>query len=240
MRTTRGPTGAPYPVEGCPIYAALRSGAPESRATEVFWRADGSPVPIDYTVTPLPGDDDGGGPRGAVVAFGRGARLKRLRAAGADGYLTKPFTFDGLHAVIDGVADEGGAEVDAGARSAAPPVLDPKAIEALRRLADSPQVGVSAIGELLQTFFADVADRIPRLEAAIAEEDLPLVRQEAHTLRSSCAWAGAVTAAGLCRELESAAKRGDAAAVRSRAGKLGSALALARGALEVEFSLEIG
>jgi formate hydrogenlyase transcriptional activator len=49
---TRG-SGQPYPRQACPIYAALRDGAVHQVEGETFWRKDGSPVPVDFTSTPI-------------------------------------------------------------------------------------------------------------------------------------------------------------------------------------------
>jgi len=58
--------GSPYPPAACPIYAALTDGAARHVADEVFWRKDGSPVPVEYRSTPL---DEEGAVVGAVLTF---------------------------------------------------------------------------------------------------------------------------------------------------------------------------
>jgi PAS domain S-box-containing protein len=58
--------GAPYPVEECPIDAALKDGTACSVDHEVFWRKDGSCFPVEYTSTPIHED---GTVVGAVVIF---------------------------------------------------------------------------------------------------------------------------------------------------------------------------
>jgi len=59
--------GSPYPREQCPIYAALRDGKVHHEENEVFWRADGSCLPVEYTSTPI--RDSDGSQLGAVVVF---------------------------------------------------------------------------------------------------------------------------------------------------------------------------
>jgi PAS domain S-box-containing protein len=44
--------GTPYPLEECPIQAALESGEPCCSDQEVFWRKDGTSFPVEYTATP--------------------------------------------------------------------------------------------------------------------------------------------------------------------------------------------
>ena len=60
------PDGSPYPRTQCPIYAALRDGEVHRVDDEVFWHVDGSPVPVEYTSTPIRQD---GNIQGAVVVF---------------------------------------------------------------------------------------------------------------------------------------------------------------------------
>jgi len=58
--------GSNYPRDDCPIYAALKDGEVHTVDCEVFWHANGSPVPVEYTSTPILID---GIPDGAVVVF---------------------------------------------------------------------------------------------------------------------------------------------------------------------------
>lgn len=58
--------GSNYPRDDCPIYAALKDGEVHTVDSEVFWHANGSPVPVEYTSTPILID---GKPDGAVVIF---------------------------------------------------------------------------------------------------------------------------------------------------------------------------
>ncbi|GAB7193326.1 hypothetical protein NUM3379_40350 [Kineococcus sp. NUM-3379] len=47
------PDGSPYPAEDCPIGAAVRTGRACHVAEEVFWRADGSAVPVEVNARPV-------------------------------------------------------------------------------------------------------------------------------------------------------------------------------------------
>ena len=67
--------GTPYPHEDCPIYAALSDGEIHQVDNEVFWHADGSAIPVQYTSTPIIRD---GRPNGAVVVFCDIAARKEL------------------------------------------------------------------------------------------------------------------------------------------------------------------
>lgn len=58
--------GTPYPIEDCPIYAAIKDGQVHREDNEVFWAADGRAVPVEYASTPIIVDDE---IKGAVVVF---------------------------------------------------------------------------------------------------------------------------------------------------------------------------
>ncbi|MEH6591264.1 MAG: sigma 54-interacting transcriptional regulator [Halioglobus sp.] len=58
--------GSVYPRDECPIYAALKDGEVHHVDDEVFWHTNGSPVPVEYTSTPIM---KAGEPVGAVVIF---------------------------------------------------------------------------------------------------------------------------------------------------------------------------
>ncbi len=59
-------TGEHYPVEECPIYAAVQDGIVHEGIQEVFWRRDGSYFPVEFTSTPIIRDSE---IIGAVVVF---------------------------------------------------------------------------------------------------------------------------------------------------------------------------
>jgi PAS domain S-box-containing protein len=58
--------GSPYPVEICPIYASLRDGTVHRVTVDVFWRKDGTSMPVEYVSTPI---IEKGVVAGAVVVF---------------------------------------------------------------------------------------------------------------------------------------------------------------------------
>ncbi len=168
--------------------------------------------------------------------------VERLRRAGVDDYLTKPFGIEGFLSVIDrgqSVAKANAAE-EVGPREALS-VLDPGAVQALRVLASKPNVGGSAITQLLNTYLADALERCAGIETAIDAGDFPEVKRQAHALGGASGWAGATEALCRCRELEESADRRDAKGARAAGADLGRALADARAALEDEFGpLDLG
>ena len=60
------PDGAAYPWAECPIHASIRDGTTQQVGHEVFWRHDGSSLPIEYISTPIREQDQ---IAGAVIAF---------------------------------------------------------------------------------------------------------------------------------------------------------------------------
>jgi PAS domain S-box-containing protein len=58
------PDGSPYPVEECPFYLAFKKGEGCRADTEVIWRRDGTPIPVEYSSFPILEDE---GITGAVV-----------------------------------------------------------------------------------------------------------------------------------------------------------------------------
>ncbi|MDP4005335.1 sigma 54-interacting transcriptional regulator [Methylobacterium sp. NEAU K] len=79
------PDGSHYRHRDCPIYAAFRDGAVHQVDDEVFWRADGTSFPVEYTSTPI---RDRGRLLGAVIVFRdisqRRDSEERLRSALAE------------------------------------------------------------------------------------------------------------------------------------------------------------
>jgi PAS domain S-box-containing protein len=58
--------GSPYPADECPTRAAVRNGEILHVRDEVFWRKDGTPFAVEYTVVPIRTD---GRNAGAVMTF---------------------------------------------------------------------------------------------------------------------------------------------------------------------------
>lgn len=58
--------GSHYPVDECPIYAAVRDGVVYEGHQELFWKQDGSSFPVEFTSTPIISE---GQIIGAVVVF---------------------------------------------------------------------------------------------------------------------------------------------------------------------------
>lgn len=67
--------GSHYPEEGCPIFLAFRTGQPCRNDHDVFWRADGTCFPIEYSSHQIVEQDQ---VRGAVITF---SDISKRRAA---------------------------------------------------------------------------------------------------------------------------------------------------------------
>jgi PAS domain S-box-containing protein len=70
----------PYLRAECPICAALRDGAVHRVTGEVFWRRDGTSLPVDYVSAPIRADDS---IVGAVVIFADMTERRRAEASQA-------------------------------------------------------------------------------------------------------------------------------------------------------------
>ncbi|HYN89309.1 MAG TPA: PAS domain S-box protein, partial [Ardenticatenaceae bacterium] len=91
------PDGTPSPHLECPVYATLSEGRVRTVDDEVFWRKDGSSVPVEYTRTP---SVEQGEIVGAVVTFRDITKRKeaedRLREKEAQYRAVFEATADGL------------------------------------------------------------------------------------------------------------------------------------------------
>jgi len=156
----------------------------------------------------------------------RGDR-ERCLAAGADGYLAKPFSPEALEAVVAGTVP---APTSASA-GAATPVADDPAFEACRscrnqghegcqrRLSRAPLDRVRALetcggdeplrrdvtAELLRT----LPEQLENLKQAVDAGDAQAVARAAHKMKSSLAAVGAIPAAEAAAVLDQAARKGD-------------------------------
>ncbi|MFO7593164.1 MAG: PhnD/SsuA/transferrin family substrate-binding protein [Pseudomonadota bacterium] len=59
--------GSPYSGRECPVYHTFRDETPRYVDEDIFWRKDGSSIPVEYSSTPI--RDDHGRVSGAVVVF---------------------------------------------------------------------------------------------------------------------------------------------------------------------------
>jgi len=112
--------GTPYPGPECPIYAALNDGEVHRVDDEVFWHADGSPVPVEYTSTPI---RHSGGIQGAVVVFRDVSERKAIERQREDAFREVQRLKEELEQERDYLRDEIKAESDFGDIIGASPAL---------------------------------------------------------------------------------------------------------------------
>jgi PAS domain S-box-containing protein len=221
---THGGLGVELAREHRPALVLLDLNLPDVSGDVVLRRLRGDPRTADIPIV-------------VVSADATPSQIERLRSAGADDYLTKPFGVNELLAVIDG-ADVGQiVQPINGDRAQVDGLLDSGMIEVLHDLANQPNVGAPAVRELIEIFLMDSLEREGSLETAVEDDDLAAVVREAHALRGASGGVGAAELTNLCRRLEAGAKEGDIDEVRSAARRLGRAVADARAALATEFGV---
>ena len=103
--------GSPYPLENCPIYAALHDGEVHRVDCEVFWHTNGEPVPVEYTSTPILKD---GKPNGAVVVFRDISARRKIQKQREDAYAEIKMLKEQLELERDYLRDEVDVRVNFG------------------------------------------------------------------------------------------------------------------------------
>jgi len=59
--------GSPHPASECPVYITFRDNTPRFIDDDVFWKKDGTSIPVEYSSTPI--RDERGETVGSVVVF---------------------------------------------------------------------------------------------------------------------------------------------------------------------------
>ena len=67
--------GSPYAASECPVQRTYETGERATDATEVLWRKDGSPVPVEWWATPI---NEGSAVAGVVLTFRDIAQRKEV------------------------------------------------------------------------------------------------------------------------------------------------------------------
>jgi PAS domain S-box-containing protein len=93
--------GAPYPLEDCPTFLALRTGRAVRLEDEVLWRRDGTLFPVLYSASPV---TDGERTIGAIVTFSDLSETKRAKADGQRYYQELQYQLQVTKAITDNAA----------------------------------------------------------------------------------------------------------------------------------------
>jgi len=158
----------------------------------------------------------------AVTADFLESNRQRCLDAGMDDYLTKPFTQQQLLTVVtrwltnlraddsasvsidsDGFSSFG----DTSGRSS----IDREVLDEIRQLDSSP--GAAVLRDIVISYCATSARLMLQLRAAVAERDMELVEQLAHSLKGGSGQLGAVLLTSLCDDMISSARANDAEAL---------------------------
>ena len=157
---------------------------------------------------------EGAGRRTPVIALTADAMpgtRRRCLEAGMDDYLSKPFTREELEAVIAKWDGRHVARADADDApeedAAVDDVLDLRLIERLHAFREQGDVG--AIVKLIDTFLQDINTRRDAITEAYGSRDRERVRREAHALKGSAGFFGAVRLSKVCAELMAPATGGE-------------------------------
>ncbi len=173
-----------------------------------------------------------------VSADASPAQARRLLAAGADGYLSKPFDIDQLLAAVRNRGTPQPQTADSDAGDGEEP-LDGAIVAALRSLAANAAVGPGQLGRMLDTFHEDALATLIGLHDAVADDRLSDAVREAHLLAGAAGAVGAGSLRRLARTMEMSAREGNSERLRSLDRRLNDTLATAWAALRTEFDGEL-
>ncbi len=127
----------------------------------------------------------------AVTASVAPGERERCLAAGMDDYLAKPIDLFQLKRSL--------ARWLEGQRQG----IDTAALKKLSAL--STKEGDDVVNEFVSLFLRTAPQRIEAVRSALERKDVASVAREAHTLKSSCAYVGAISMKDICEEIESRA-----------------------------------
>jgi signal transduction histidine kinase/CheY-like chemotaxis protein/HPt (histidine-containing phosphotransfer) domain-containing protein len=195
-------------------------------------------IPGEQVLAALRGDHElADTPVIIVSADASPVQAKRLLAAGANGYLTKPFDIDQLLAAV---RTRGTPPLVTDVAEITNSLLDPPMVGSLHVLSNNPAVGPAQIGHMLETFRYDAQGMLSGVHEAIAEHNLAAAEREAHRLAGGAGAVGAGRFRALCKDLESQARAGELERCQELDGRLDEAFDMTWNALSREFRSELG
>ena len=227
---TDGASGVALARQHHPTVILLDLHLPDTHGENVLRQLQDDPATVEIPVI-------------IVSADASPMQVRQLRAAGASGYLTKPFDVNELLEGIETRSTPFTARTDRPTPDTGlldtPGLLDTRMVASLHTLAANPNVGAAQVAEMLANFRHDANETLTSLHAALDDHDLGSVTQEAHRLAGGSGTFGAQEFRYACREIERHAKAGRTTDVRTVDATLDDLLARTWNALEDEFAAEL-
>ena len=166
----------------------------------------------------------------ALTANALPGDAEKCFAAGMDQYLSKPFTVEQLHAILESFAAPGEAPDAAPDVRPGAAALDPKTVGRIQALAAAGRHDL--LPRLAALFISSSAPLVATVRRAVGEANLEALLQAAHALKSSSGNVGALALSSLCRDLETACRNGDVEGAKALVERLYHAHAAVLAALE--------
>ncbi len=146
----------------------------------------------------------------ALTAHAGENERETCRAAGMDGYLSKPFRPHELFSVVEGWGVDGGTSADRQSDE------EPVDLQYLRDTLGEAGAG-AAFGAVIDVFLRDAPERADAVDRAFGSSDNDAVKRAAHAFKSSARTIGANKLAGMLADIE---KNGREANPDERGAKL--------------------
>jgi PAS domain S-box-containing protein len=194
---TQGGLGLELAREHRPALILLDLNLPDMSGEEVLRRLRSDARSAETGIVMLSADATSG-------------QIARLRSAGADDYLTKPFEIDRFLAVIDSFTTsptDDGDEHPAGPEPDTAPAGEPLDLARLENLRSAYPAG-QPLQEFIDLFRRESTTHLEALAAAAAAADAEAVRQAAHAWRGAASIAGAQLLAAQLADIEALARVG--------------------------------